>query len=230
LFLASESIVAAFGIGLSTDTAVATTLPLPTQLAGTSVKVKDSAGVERLAPLFFVSPNQVNYLMPVGTATGAAMVTIIPANGTAVSSTTQIAAIAPGLFTANANGQGAPAGVVLRVQPDGRQIYQPLARFDLAANQFVPASISLSALDPVFDRVFLILFGTGLRGAGSDATLELTIGDRKVDVLYAGPQGDFVGVDQVNAELLRGFISAGEQDVTLTINGRVTNTVRIRIN
>jgi uncharacterized protein (TIGR03437 family) len=230
LFLASESIVAAFGIGLSADTAVANTLPLPTQLAGTSVKVKDSMGIERLAPLFFVSPNQINYQMPPGTAAGTATVTVNAAAGNTISGTTQVAAVAPGLFTANANGQGAPAGVVLRLQPDGRQIFAPLARFDSATNQFVPASISLSGLDPTIDRVFLVLFGTGLRGAGAGAKVELAIGDRKVDVLYAGAQGDLIGVDQVNAELLRGVFGGGEYDVTLTINGRVTNTVRIRIN
>ena len=62
--LASEAIAAAFGTGLATTTSAATTLPLPTQLAGTTVKIKDSAGIERLAPLFFVSPTQVNYQIP----------------------------------------------------------------------------------------------------------------------------------------------------------------------
>ncbi|MEK7830404.1 MAG: hypothetical protein AAB401_04915, partial [Acidobacteriota bacterium] len=58
--LAPEEIVSAFGIGLATATQVATTLPLPTTLAGTTVKVRDSANVERQAPLFFVAPTQVN--------------------------------------------------------------------------------------------------------------------------------------------------------------------------
>src|SRR5262249_17822038 len=68
--LASEGIAAGFGAGLATSTIRATTLPLPTELAGTTVKVKDSAGAERLAPLFSVSPTQVNYQIPVGTAAG----------------------------------------------------------------------------------------------------------------------------------------------------------------
>src|SRR5262249_53124174 len=58
--LTSEGIAAAFGTGLATTTQVATSLPLPTALAGTTVTVKDSAGSERLAPLFFVSPGQIN--------------------------------------------------------------------------------------------------------------------------------------------------------------------------
>ena len=64
--LAPESIVAAFGSGFSAATefgdASATTL------AGVTVRIRDSAGVERLAPLYAVSPTQVNYVMPAGTA------------------------------------------------------------------------------------------------------------------------------------------------------------------
>src|SRR5262245_39385422 len=58
--LAPDSIAAAFGTKLATQIASAASQPLPTSLAGTTVKVKDSAGVERLAPLFFVSPGQIN--------------------------------------------------------------------------------------------------------------------------------------------------------------------------
>ncbi|MGH9940447.1 MAG: FG-GAP-like repeat-containing protein [Blastocatellia bacterium] len=227
-FLASESIVAAFGAGLSAETAVANTVPLPTQLAGTIVKVKDSAGVERLSPLFFVSPNQINYQMPPGTATGSATVTVTSTTGNTVTSATQIAAVAPGIFTANSNGRGPPAGLALRLQPDGRQIFEPLARFDPESNQFVPAPINLSVLGPTIDQVFLILFGTGMR-PGAGATVEARIGGRGMRVLYAGPQGDFIGVDQINIEILRGFLQPGEHDVSLTINGRVANTVRISL-
>ncbi|MGH8694757.1 MAG: hypothetical protein ACREVM_11080, partial [Burkholderiales bacterium] len=68
--LASESIVAAFGAGLAITTQAAATLPLPISLAGTTISVKDSAGAERLAPLFFVSPGQINYQMPRGQRRG----------------------------------------------------------------------------------------------------------------------------------------------------------------
>ena len=51
---ASDSIVSAFGAELATRTETATTTTLPTTLAGTSGLVKDSKGIERLAPLFFV--------------------------------------------------------------------------------------------------------------------------------------------------------------------------------
>jgi len=70
--LAPESIAAAFGTNLATGIQAAppSPLPLPTQLAGVSVKVRDSAGEDRLAPLFFVSPEQINFQVPRGTAAG----------------------------------------------------------------------------------------------------------------------------------------------------------------
>src|SRR5262245_12257276 len=57
--LAPHSIAAAFGAGLATRTELAVTHPLPKTLAGTSVRVNGEA-----APLFFVSPGQINYLIP----------------------------------------------------------------------------------------------------------------------------------------------------------------------
>jgi len=75
--LASETITAAFGANLSTQTAVANSSPLPTELAGVFLKVRDSPGVERRAPLFFVSPGQINFLMPGGTASGTATLTVV---------------------------------------------------------------------------------------------------------------------------------------------------------
>src|SRR5262245_49120880 len=74
--LATESIVAAFGLNMATSTEVATTLPLPTGLAGASLKVKDVAGTERLAPLFLMSSSQINYQIPPGTLVGPARVTV----------------------------------------------------------------------------------------------------------------------------------------------------------
>ncbi|MGH9842479.1 MAG: SBBP repeat-containing protein [Blastocatellia bacterium] len=115
--LAPESIVAAFGTGLATQTVVATDtdpntpgIQLPAELAGTTVEVKDNAGTTRRAPLFFVSPTQVNYLMPPMTAPGAGVVTIKSGDGKIAVGTIQAASVAPGLFTANASGQGVAAG------------------------------------------------------------------------------------------------------------------------
>src|SRR5262249_38993888 len=63
---ARESIVAMFGSGFTNATERATSIPLSTSLAGVSIKVRDNNGNERDAPLFYVSPTQVNYQIPAG--------------------------------------------------------------------------------------------------------------------------------------------------------------------
>jgi hypothetical protein len=65
--LAPGSIASAFGPGITTVTQIAT-LPLPVVLADVSVGVLDSASKQFQAPLFFVSPGQVNFLVPEGVA------------------------------------------------------------------------------------------------------------------------------------------------------------------
>lgn len=72
--------------------------------------------------------------------------------------TLEITNLAPGLFIANANGQGVASAVALRVKGDGTQSYEPVAQYQ--NNQFVCQPIDLG---PESDQVFLVLYGTGLR-------------------------------------------------------------------
>src|SRR5262245_31745619 len=103
--LAAKAIVGAFGIGLATTTQAATAQPLPTDLGGTTVRITDSAGVTRNAPLFYVSPLQVNYQIPADTASGPAVVYITGADGRVSTGAIQILAAAPSPFTFPQAGQ-----------------------------------------------------------------------------------------------------------------------------
>ncbi len=223
--LAPDSIAAGFGTALATTTVAATGLPLPVTLAGTTVKVRDSLGVERSAPLFFVSPTQVNYLIPTGTAAGTANITITNSLGEA-SGTTSIAAVAPGLFTANSTGTGVAAAVALRIRGDGSQSYEPVSRFDATSNRYVSVPI---ALGPLTDQVFLLLYGTGLRNRITLNGVTATIGGTNSEVSFAGAQPDFVGLDQVNVRVARSLAGRGDVDVVLTADGKPANTVQVNI-
>jgi uncharacterized protein (TIGR03437 family) len=222
--LASESIVAAFGANLAPTTQAATTIPLPTQLAGTTVQVRDSAGTERLAPLFFVSAGQVNYQIPSGTTTGAATVTITSGNGSIAIGTAQIATVAPGLFSANADGQGVPAGYLLRYRNGQQQALEAIIERD-AQNRFVTRPIDPGAEG---DELFLVLFGTGIRFHSGLSGVTASIGGENAEVLFAGAQPDFIGLDQLNLRLPRSLAGRGEVDVSLTVQGKTTNTVKLR--
>ncbi len=224
--LASESIVAAFGNKLATRVQTALSVPLPTTLAGTIVKIKDSAGIERLAPLFFVAPSQVNLQVPMGTASGAATITITSGDGTVSIGTMNITTVAPSLFTANATGHGIAAAIAVRVKSDGTLIYEPVAQFDASQNRFVHVPIDLGAAS---DQVFLILYGTGFRHRSSLSAVNATIGGTNADVLYAGLVDGFVGLDQSNVRIPRTLAGRGVVDVLLTIDGKPANAVTVQV-
>lgn len=224
--LASESIVAVFGNPLATGLATATTLPLPTSLAGTTVKVADSTGTERLAPLFFVSQFQVNYEVPPGTANGTATVTITSGDGTVSVGTVQIENVKPGLFTADSSGQGLASALALRVKTDNTLVYENTSRYDTGQNKFVAIPIDLSNAS---EKVFLVLFGTGFRGRTAPANVKVKIGGVDVETLYAGQQGGFVGLDQLNIEIPRSLIGKGDVDIVVTVDGKSANLVKVNI-
>ena len=68
-------------------------------LAGTTVTFTDSAGASSAAPLYFVSPGQVNAVVPAGLKPGPATFQVAGATGFVT-----LSPVAPALFTANANG------------------------------------------------------------------------------------------------------------------------------
>lgn len=202
--LASEAIAAAFGVNLATTTVVANSTPLPTELAGTKVRVN---GV--LAPLFFVAPTQINFMIPAGVAAGSAIVEIIAADGTISRGTVNLSSTAPSLFTSNASGTGAPAAVVTKDGVNFSSVGNP----DGSSN-----------LVDVND--YLVLFGTGARKA-SVSSVRITIGGVFAPVQYVGAQGGFAGLDQLNTQIPPGV--TGLVDIVVSINGKVANTVKVRV-
>jgi uncharacterized protein (TIGR03437 family) len=223
--LAADLIVASFGAHLATGIELANSLPLPTTLLGTTVRVIDSTNFAQPAQLFFVAPTQINYLMPAGLAPGAATILVTSADGTVSASTVTIANVAPGLFTANANGQGVPAGFLVRVRANGTQSFEPIAAPGPTGQQ-APLALDLG---PETDQVFLIVFGTGFRGRSSLSATSATMGGVNTEVLFAGAQGDLAGLDQANLRIPRTLAGRGEIDVVLRVDGKAANTVKINV-
>src|SRR4030095_10089041 len=214
--LAPESIVAGFGSNLATTTQSAKSQPLPTTLDGTSIMVTDSAGIARFAPLLFVSPTQINYIMPAGTSEGSATVDVIPEGGGSViaSGSAQVTTVAPGIFTVS--GTGSPptaAGQWLRysgeVLVDSGSLETPIAFGDPG------------------DKVYLVLYGTDIRDRSSLSAVSATVGGSSAVVEYAGAQGNLVGLDQANVLIPRSLVGHGEGEVVVTVDGVSANTVKV---
>ncbi|MBZ5620877.1 MAG: hypothetical protein LAQ69_19430 [Acidobacteriia bacterium] len=210
--VAPDSIASLFGEGLGTSQAASTSRPIPTTLAGTTVTVIDSAGTERPAPLFMVSPGQINYLVPSGTAAGKATAVVSAGGRVTGIATVDIDPISPGVFRASPGGYA--AALVTRVKPDG--------------SQSVEVFTGVIDLGPPTDQVYLSLFGTGIRGrsglAAVTARWESPEASGEAAVTFAGAQGEFDGLDQVNLLLPRRLEGLGGVTFALTIDGWDSNT------
>ncbi|MFN0119040.1 MAG: endonuclease/exonuclease/phosphatase family protein [Blastocatellia bacterium] len=224
--MAPDSIAALFGGGLAAASASAETAPLPQTLAGTSVAVRDSAGAERGAGLFFVSPGQINFLVPAGTANGPSVVTVTGADGARSVSAINVDSIAPGMFSANADGAGPALGYVIRTKPDGAQSYEALTQYDAALGRALTVPIDPG---PEGDTLYLVLFGTGWRNRNEQGALTATIGGEFANVVFAGLQPGFAGLDQMNVEIPRALAGRGEVAVRVVVEGREANQVMIRM-
>ncbi len=227
--LTPNSIASVYGLELATATATGTDtdpavagIQLPTTLGGTTVSVKDSASTTRLAPLFYVSPGQINYQVPSGTAAGAATVTITNSLNAQSTGSITVASVAPGVFTVLQNGTGLAAAEVQRVTPENVQTFEATVAGNLTA---IPIDWKNAT-----DNLYLILYGTGIRNLSAITTVNVKIGNTtftNLPAVYAGPQNFFVGVDQVNVLLPRTLVGSGLVDAVLTVDGKVANTVKL---
>jgi uncharacterized protein (TIGR03437 family) len=223
--VAPDSIVAGFGKNLAETQEGAAALPLPTVLAGRSVSVRDSAGAERPAPLFMVSPTQVNYLISPDTAVGLATVTVMDGQEVVTSGPVQVNAIAPALFSVNASGQGVAAAQAVQVSADGTQTTMPVAQWDAVAQRWASVPIDLSA----GVQTVLLLYGTGIRGRSSPDAVQAQVGGVHAIVDYAGAQPAYSGLDQVNLRLPQELAGRGEVVITLTVDSVAANQVTVNV-
>ncbi|HSW49689.1 MAG TPA: SBBP repeat-containing protein, partial [Bryobacteraceae bacterium] len=222
--LAAEAIAAGYGANLVPAIDIAPAAgPLPIVLGEVSVKVRDGAGVERTAPLWFVSPGQINYYIPEVTALGLATITVTRGSQIIASGRLQIDRVAPGLFAANSNGQGVAAA--LAIYKSG-QPWQYVFNVGCTVGSCRPVPIDLGLPS---EQVYLQLYGTGIRGRSSLAAVTATIGGVAAAVEYAGPVEGMVGLDQVNLPVPRSLIGRGTVDIVLTVDGKTTNAVTVGV-
>lgn len=216
LMFAPDELVSLFGSNLASTTVQGTTVPLPVSLDSDTVTVTDSVGAVWTSGLYLVSPGQINFVIPSGTAPGTALVTLTRVNaggGTGVLPIpVTIGAVAPGLFSSGANGQGVAAAQVIRVHADGTQTVE---------------NVAAGPIDMGSEPLYLVLYGTGIRNRTSTSSVSCTINGRGLPVAYAGGQSQFPGLDQVDVLLPLSLKGVGRVNVTITVDGQVSNTVRM---
>ena len=225
--LAPNALASAFGTGFSTESATGDTLPLATSLAGTSVSVRDSQGVERKAGLLFVSPSQINYEIPAGTASGVSTVEVLrsdPSTGhveVVALGVVGISPVAPSLFTAGATGNGLAAAVFAQSDGLGNLSYTPVAVYESAGGGWIPNPFKTGIGE---QPVYLVLFGTGLRGS---QTVRVFLGGDEVMPTFSGAQGNFAGLDQINVPIPKSLMHSGDLAIRVKADGQSSNIVHV---
>jgi len=225
--VAPNSWAVAFGSGIGLSTAVATPLAdgqWPTTLAGTTVEVNGQA-----AEIYYVSPNQINFLIPDVTQYGTTNVLISNAGTSATStSTVNIQNSSVGIFTSNSTGSG-PGAILNGVTG--------------AASPFLVVTPENGGNDL---RTRLAIYCTGLRYAGNSSqdpsivNIAANVTANGIDaagnqynftVEYAGiSDPTFPGLDQVNIVLPAQLDGAGVVTLTVTAENITSNKVTFQMN
>jgi len=189
-------------------------------LGQTQVQFKDASGTMSFCRLVLISATQFNFITPADAAPGTATITALNSGSAVASGTVQVAKVAPAIFATS----GIAAAEILRVKDDGSQNIEFVVQADANGN-IVPLPIDFG---PTTDHLYLLLFGTGIRGNSGVAGVTLSLGSMTIPVAYAGDQRGFAGLDQINtAELPRSLAGAGRINVALTVDGTAATPVAL---
>ena len=220
--IAPDSLISAFGTDLATTSVLDGSFP--TNLGGTTMTLVDVTSTSYPVRMFYAGPGQVNYYVPSNAQPGPATVTVTSGDGHQSVGTVLVAPVAPGLFTANASGQGAASAIAIcagvcagwpNQQADGQFVQDA---FTCVGAGCTPQPLAMGSSD----TVVIEFFGTGFRHISSPAALTVLINGQSVPYQYAGAQGD-IGLDQLNVQLPNGLAGSGQVNLVMSIQDTVDN-------
>ena len=113
------------------------------------------------------------------------------------------------------------AATAIRVDQNGTATAAPVFRCDSTPLSCVPVPLSLQT-----GSLYLSLYATGVRGASN---VTVTIGGTPAQVSYAGPQPQYVGLDQVNVLVPQSLRGRGIVQVVLQAGGNTSNPATIAV-
>ncbi len=201
--VAPGSIASLFGVNLALAPAFASRQPLPEQLAGAQVFFNGKS-----VPLIYVSPLQINLIVPRDTPPGRLNVIVKNAVGESSQVEVDVTPFAPAIFDDPAANVGAV----------------------LAAGEAVKTNVK-----PARPNGSVEIYATGLgpvhatdRGQETDQPVTVRIAGQTTEVSFAGLNGNFTGLYQVNAHV-PAALAPGRYTVSLEVAGKRSNEVAIEV-
>jgi len=232
---APGSIVSIFGTNFASGLSQAMTVPLSTSLGGVSVTFNGTVP----APLFAVSPGQINAQLPAGLTGTSATIVVTNAAGGSASRTIQIAPASPAIYTANLQGTGQGI-VVFATEPT---VFAAVPTMQIPACP-PPAGVALCAR-PARAGDFLTIYANGL-GAVEPAVADgaaapgaeplartrqqpvVTLGGVDCPLLFSGLVPNLVGLYQVNIQVPPGVTPGNAVPLRIAV-GEATSPATVTI-
>ena len=222
---AAGSIGSLFGENVAALTIVASTVPLPTSLGGVTVQVNGIA-----APLFFVSPFQINFQFPWELPNlGGASITVTVDGVSSSPQTVELNTAGPGIFTTSSTGTGQGAILIAGTGDLAAPFGSVPGRSTRAASRNGVISIYCTGLGDVVNRP-----ANGTRSPSSPLattfeTPTVRIGGEPAEVTFSGLAPSFVGLYQVNVRVPQTAPTGNAVPVVLRIGEVNSNTVTIAV-
>jgi uncharacterized protein (TIGR03437 family) len=196
----------------------AQSFPLPTQLAGTSIRVT-GGGVSADAIMIYTSAGQVAAILPSRIPPGEATITLTYNNQPSAPVRMRVGRSSLGIFTRNQAGSG--PGIV--------------QNYVSATDQPVNALTEVARPGQV-----MILWGTGLGPVDFDESrppevrnldvdLDVLVAGKSARVLYKGRSPQFPGIDQINFEIPADTPEGCHVPLALRAGGVVSNFATISV-
>jgi uncharacterized protein (TIGR03437 family) len=210
--IAPGELISLFGSNLAGSLASASSVPLSTMIDDVFVTVN---GVR--APLYLVSPGQINAQVPweVG-ATGNASVIVNRGGVASAAATVPLAAAAPGFFMVTGgtqaiavNGDGtiaAAAGSIAGLNTHGARAGDTLVVYATGLGEVTPSIQAGQA--------------SGAELRTTVAMPNVTIGGVPATVVFSGLAPQFVGVNQLNVTIPGGVAAGASVPMRMEIGGR----------
>ncbi|HEX8283723.1 MAG TPA: hypothetical protein VF588_10235 [Pyrinomonadaceae bacterium] len=190
--------------------------PLPVELSGVTVTVAGAA-----AGLYFVAPNQINFVVPPGLPAATSPVAIFN-NGTLIRTSLVLNAAQPDIFTST-NGPGGRAAALNVtnpcVAPPGEPFTVTTTR---PAGSGTTGDCTSAQSETVATQIMFLV--TGVRGVTAPANVTVRIGttditgtaDPNTSPIKIGPSNT-PGFDQITVTLPASLAGAGDVPVIITV-------------
>ncbi len=211
--VAPGSIISIFGVNLASATQNASAVPLSTTLVDARVTI---GGVN--APLFFVSPLQINAQLPFEAALGnqSVIVSISGVSSNAIPVT--VAAAAPGIFTYGTNFAAAQHANFQLIGPSSPAAAgETIIVYGTGQGTALSSTVATGAAAP----------SSGI-AVSSGIKITATVGGVNAPVTYAGLTAGLVGLLQVNLQIPSGLAS-GNYPLVITMNTTASNAATIAV-